>query len=160
ALVSVGANGNVSLTPQGCGTTTNACDLAITPVLGQTGSVHVTIKATDGGKRFASTTFTVTVTNPAPPTVKVTGGASQSITEGGAASVITFVMTGTGSLNPAVLSSNPTLLPNSSISLSSGCGTTTSTCAAAPTPTTGQTGSTTITISARDPYGQSGAGTA
>ena len=160
ALVSVGVNGNVSLTPQGCGTTTNACDLAITPVLGQTGSAHVTVKATDGGKRFASTTFTVTVTNPAPPTVKVTGGASQSITEGGAASAITFVMTGTGPLNPAVLSSNPTLLPNSSISVSSGCGTTTSTCTAMPTPAADQTGSATITISANDPYGQSGAGTA
>jgi hypothetical protein len=159
-LVSVAANGSVSLTPQGCGTTTNACDLTITPTLGQIGTAHVTVKATDGGKRFASTTFTVTVTNPAPPTVKVTGGASQSITEGGTASLITFVMTGTGSLTPTVLSGNTTLLPNSAISLSSGCGTTTNTCTATPVPAAGQTGSATITISAQDPYGQTGAGAA
>jgi hypothetical protein len=70
------------------------------------------------------------------------------------------VMTGTGSLTPTVLSSNPSLLPNSSISLSSGCGTTTDSCTATPILAAGQTGSATITISARDPYGQSGAGTA
>jgi subtilase family protein len=159
-LVNVGANGGASLTPQGCGTTTNACALTITPTLGQIGNAHVTVEATDGGKRFASTTFTVTVTKPAPPTVKVTGGASQTITEGGAASVVMFVMTGTGPLTPSVVSSNLSLLPNSSISLSSGCGTTTNTCTATPMLATGQTGGATITISTQDPYGQSGAGTA
>jgi hypothetical protein len=156
ALVSVGANGDVSLTPQGCGTTTNACDLTITPTLGQIGTAHVTVKATDGAKRFASATFTVTVTNPTPPTVTVTAGASQNIIEGNAASAVTFVMTGTGPLTPGVVSSNPSLLPNSSISLSSGCGTTTDTCTATPTLAAGQTGSATVTISAQDPYGQSG----
>jgi hypothetical protein len=160
ALVSVGANSGVSLTPQGCGTTTNGCDVTITPTLGQIGTAHVTVEATDGGKRFASTTFTVTVTRPAPPTVKVTGGASQTITEGGAASAVTFVMAGTGPLTPSVVSGNLSLLPNTSISLSSGCGTTTNSCTATPVLAAGQTGSTTITISAQDPYGQSGAGTA
>jgi Subtilase family len=159
-LVSGGANGGVSLTPQGCGTTTNGCDVTITPTLGQIGTAHVTVEATDGGKRFASTTFTVTVTTPAPPTVKVTGGASQTITEGGAASAVTFVMAGTGPLTPSVVSGNVSLLPNTSISLSSGCGTTTNSCTATPVLAAGQTGSTTITISAQDPYGQGGAGTA
>jgi hypothetical protein len=158
ALVSGGANGDVSLTPQGCGTTTNACDLTITPTLGQVGTANVTVKVTDGAKRFASATFTVTVTNPAPPAVTVTAGASQTIIEGNAASAVTFVMTGTGPLTPGVVSSNPSLLPNSSISLSSGCGTTTDTCTATPTLAAGQTGSATITLSAQDPYGQSGSG--
>ena len=158
ALVSVGANGGVSLTPQGCGTTTNACDVTITPTLGQIGSANVTVTVTDGAKRSASATFTATVTKPAPPTVTVTAGASQTIIEGKAASAVTFVMTGIGPLTPGVASSNPALLPNSSITLSSGCGTTTDTCTATPTLAGGQTGSATVTISAQDSYGQSASG--
>jgi hypothetical protein len=158
ALVSVGANGDVSVTPQGCGTTTNACNLTITPTLGQIGTANVTLTVTDGAQRFASATFTVTVTKPAPPAVTVTAGASQTVIEGKAAGAVTFVMTGTGPLTAGVVSSNASLLPNSSISLSSGCGTTTDTCTATPTLAAGQTGSATITISAQDPYGQSGSG--
>lgn len=161
SLVSFGATSDVSLT-NGCGTTTYACSMVITPPIGQTGTAHITLRATDGVQRAASTTFTVTVTKPARPIVTVTAGAGQTITEGGTASGVTFTMSGTGQLSVSATSSNNSLLQNSWITLTKRCGSTAAldTCVATLTTASGQTGTTTITITAQDQYGQTGSGTA
>jgi hypothetical protein len=161
ALVAFGTGGSASVTA-GCGTTTNTCSLLITPPLGQSGTAHVTVQTADGGQRVASTTFTVTVTKPARPAITITGGASQTIMQGGAVNGVTFVMAGTGPLTASASSSNATLLPNSSITVSNGCGTTANldTCVATLTPASGQSGTATITIAAQDSYGQTGINTA
>lgn len=161
ALVAFGASGNVTVTT-GCGTTTDSCNLVIIPTLGQSGVVNLTISATDGGKRAASTMFAVTVTKPAAPGATVTANAAQSITVGGPTSAITLVLSGTGPFTATAASNNAALLPSSSITLTSGCGTSTSldTCTATLAPVSGQTGTATITFSAVDPYAQTGTGTA
>jgi hypothetical protein len=130
--------------------------ISVTPVIGQVGTATVTVTVTDGANRSAQTMSTITVTAPAPPTVSVTSGGSQTFMEGGSASPISFSLLGTGALSVAANSSNATLLPNSAISLSSGCGTSTKSCTATLTAASGQFGSSTITLTVKDAYGQSG----
>jgi len=160
ALVSSTAPG-ITVSPSTCGAPTLACSLVITPTLGKTGTANITVSVADGAKRTASATFAATVTKPAPPTVGVTAGASQSITEGGATTPVSFTVAGTPTLSVTVASSNTTLLPASGIALTSGCGgKSSSSCTATLTVASGQTGTSTITITASDPYGQSGTATA
>jgi hypothetical protein len=162
ALVAFGTGGSASVTA-GCGTITTTCSLLITPRLGQSGTAHVTVQTADGGQRVASTAFTVTVTKPPPPLVNVTGGANQTIVEGGAVSGVTFVLAGTGPLTVSVASSNTNLLAVSAITLNgAGCGPTVNqaVCTAALSPASGQSGTATVTITAQDPYGQATSNTA
>jgi hypothetical protein len=67
--------------------------LVITPTLGQSGTANITVSIADGAKRTASATFAATVTKPTPPTVSVTAGASQSLTEGAATTPVSFTAT-------------------------------------------------------------------
>jgi hypothetical protein len=159
-LVSSTAPG-ISVSPSTCGAPTLACSLVITPTLGQSGTANITVSIADGAKRTASATFAATVTKPTPPTVSVTAGASQSLTEGAATTPVSFTVAGTQTLTVTVASSNTALLPPSGISLTSGCGSKSAlTCTATLTVASGQSGTSTITFTATDAYGQSGSGTA
>lgn len=65
-------------------------------------------------------------------------------------------LTGTEPIKVSVASSNPVILPDTGISISSGCGTTTLSCTVSYSANTTTSGSTEITFAATDPYGQSG----
>jgi len=159
SLVASGTAG-VTISPSTCGTSTMNCTLSVTPVIGQVGSVTITLIATDGASRQGSAAAAETVVAPAPPSVSISSGGSQTITTGGALSPISFTLAGTGSLTVTAGSSNTAVLPNSGIMLSSGCGITTRTCTATLTAAGGQAGSSTITISAKDSYAQTGSANA
>jgi hypothetical protein len=155
------ANSRVVIAPSACPASTTACNVTITPVLGQLGTAHVSVTITDGAKRTASTPFAVTVTKPKPPTVSVTAGASQTITAGGTLSAVTFTVTGTQTLTVTASSSDTTFLPTSAVTLNSGCGTAPAlACTANLAVASGRTGTATVTFTVTDPYAQSGAGTA
>jgi hypothetical protein len=97
---------------------------------------------------------------PDPPTINVTSGASQSITLPDAPSPIAFTLTGSGTLTVRASSSNPVLLPDSNIAISSGCGESTLSCTATLTPVNGQAGASTISLSVADAEGRTAVTTA
>lgn len=152
ALVGFGVNGNVSISPASCGTTTNSCNLVVTPVIGQVGSAILTIQVNDGGNRTVSTNFTVTVTEPPAPTIS--GGSNQSVTKGSAYLAESVTLTGVQPLTVTLSSSNGAVVSSSAFQLSSGCGTSSLNCSVTISGTAGATGSSTITASVKDPYGQ------
>ncbi len=92
---------------------------------------------------------------PAPPTISVTSGASQSFTLPQSPSVIAFTLTGSGTLAVSASSSNSGVLPDTGISISAGCGTDTLACTATLLPASGQTGSSTVSLTVADAHGQS-----
>ena len=96
---------------------------------------------------------------PDPPTINVTAGANQSVTLPASPAPIAFTLSGAGALTVSAKSDNQTLLPNSGISLSSGCGVSTLSCTAALAPASGQTGASTISLTVTDTHGQSAATT-
>jgi len=155
ALVAAGTAG-VTLSPGSCGARATSCTISATPVIGEVGTATLTVVVSDGANRSAPALSTITVTAPAPPTLSLTSGGAQTFMEGGAASPISFSLMGTGALSVTANSSNATLLPNSAISLSSGCGTSTKSCTATLRAASGEFGSSTITLTVKDPYGQSG----
>jgi len=155
AKVAAGSPG-ITIAPSSCGTSTTACTVTVTPVIGQVGSSTVTITVTDGAHRAASATGVMIVTKPAAPSISVTAGSSQSVTKGAATSPVSFTVSGGGSLTVTASSSNPTLLPGSGVTVSSGCGASTTSCTATLTPASGQTGSATVTLTVQDAYQQMG----
>jgi hypothetical protein len=155
SLISFAASGGARFAPAGCGSSTNTCTLAITPALGQLGTAHLVISAADGAGRSTSTSFTVTVAEPPPPTISVISGGNQSLQSGNAASPVTLSLSGTMLLTLSVTSSNVALLPPSSATLSGGCGASSLSCTVNLKPIAGQWGQATLTVIARDPYGQS-----
>jgi hypothetical protein len=159
SLVAAGAAG-VTISPATCGAGTTACTIVATPVIGQVGTATVTVTATDGASRQGQTAAVITVTKPAAPTITASSGSSQSITVGGTLSPINFALTGTGTLTVSAVSSNGTVLPQSGVSISSGCGSTSVNCSASLSPAPGQTGSSTVTLTVRDPYSQTSVATA
>lgn len=92
--------------------------------------------------------------NGAPATVGITPPANVTVTVGNAIPNQDFSLTSSlgSALTVTVASSNATLLPNSGVALSSGCGSDSShyACTLTLTPAPGETGSSTITITATD----------
>jgi hypothetical protein len=146
-FVAAGTAG-VTVTPANCGQGSTACSISFTPSAGQVGSANITLTVSDGAQRTATATATVTVTKPAPPTIVITGGGSQTVNANSAISPITFTLTGTQPLAVAAGGA-------ASVTLSSGCGTTTLTCTATPGNSAGSAGTQQITLSVQDPYSQS-----
>jgi hypothetical protein len=89
------------------------------------------------------------------PAVSINSGNNQVVTLPGAPAPLAFTVSGTGSLTVTATSSEKTLIPDSAISVSGGCGQTTTSCSVTVTPAGGQTGTATITLTAADTYGQS-----
>jgi hypothetical protein len=159
ALVAFGTSAAAQFEPASCGSSTNSCSILITPALGHVGTAHLSLSVVDGAGRSASTSFTVTVTSPPPPTVRVTSGGSQVMPADGSVGSATLSLSGAKTLTMSVSSSNPIVLPASAATLSSGCGSSSFNCKLRMQPTAGQSGQVSITVSARDPYGQAAQGT-
>jgi hypothetical protein len=155
SLVSFGASAAARFEPASCGSSTNSCSVTITPAIGRVGTAHLSFLVVDGAGRSASANFTVTVTNPPPPTVRVTSGGNQNLPSGSVASLATLSLSGTPELKMSVASSNTALLPVASATLSTGCGTRSLNCTVSLNPTAGQSGRAVLTLTAQDPYGQS-----
>lgn len=94
---------------------------------------------------------------PPAPTISVTSGASQSITLPNSPAPIAFTLNGSGALTVTASSSNATVLPDSAISISSGCGSTTLDCTMTLAAESEQTGSTTVSLTVSDAHVQSAA---
>ena len=88
----------------------------------------------------------------------VTGLANVSVTIGQNVPAASFTISGTGALTVTASSSNTTLLPNAGLNVSSGCNANGAQCTLAITPAAGQTGTATVTVTAKDIYGQQGSG--
>jgi hypothetical protein len=97
---------------------------------------------------------------PDPPTITVMSGASQTVTAPASPSPIAFTLSGTGALSVTATSSDETLLPNSGISLSSGCGESTMSCTATLATVNGEVGASTVSLTVTDTHGQTAAATA
>jgi len=97
------------------------------------------------------TNITITAQNIPAPTVAVSNVASTSFNA---------TLSGHEPLTITATSSNSTVLPNTGISASSGCGTTTLSCSVSLTPANHANGSATVTLTATDQYGQKGNGSA
>lgn len=159
SLVVQGTPG-VTLAPASCGAATTSCTISVTPVIGKVGTATITVVVTDGANRSASSAAMMTVYKPPLPTVTVTGGGSQTISEGAALTPISFSVAGTGTLTISASSNNTAVLPSSGISVTSGCGSATKTCTATLTAASGEAGASTITLTATDAYGQMGVASA
>jgi hypothetical protein len=155
ALVAFDTSGGAQIEPASCGSSTNSCSLLITPALGHVGTAHLSLFVLDGAGRSASTGFTVTVTSPPPPIVRVTSGASLVMPADGAAGTATLSLSGAKTLSMSVSSSNSAVLPASAAKLSGGCGSSSFNCTLRMQPSAGQSGQVSVTVSAHDPYGQS-----
>jgi len=155
AAVAGAGHPGVNLSPGSCGAGTSSCTIAFTPAPGQTGTTQVTVTVLDGANRSAAAHATLTVTQPAPPTVSIMTGGAQSLTEGGSAAPVGFSVKGTGALTISATSNNPTLLPQSALSVTSGCGATSTNCTLTVAVAPNQSGSGTVTVRAADAYGQS-----
>ncbi len=105
------------------------------------------------------TTGTITAIPSTAPAISFTSGANQSVTLPASPVPLAFTLSGTGTLTVTAQSSNPALLPNSAISIGSGCGSTTTACTATLALAKGQTGSSTLSFTVADDYGQSSTGT-
>ena len=145
----------IALTNLSCGAPVLACSAVLTVAADQVGSTTITIKATDQFGQAGSATAALTVNKPAPPTVTIGSGASQSISEDASPAPLIFTVTGTQVLTVKVVSSNTVLIPQSGIALATGCGTSVLTCTGTFSVAAGSIGTGTITVSATDPYGQS-----
>ena len=141
---------NAVVAPANCGSSSGTCTLTLTPPIGALGTATVQVTVTDGANRSSSTQFAVTITKPAPPTIMITSGGTQSVTVNGAIAPVAFTLSGTGTL---------TVTPNttdvSSITISSGCGTTTMNCTATLGTAQSSPGTATLTLTVEDPYVQS-----
>lgn len=96
-------------------------------------------------------TIDVTAQNIPPPTVDIS-----NLNPTG----FDLTLTGTEPISVTVTSGNPAILPDSGISVSSGCGTSTLSCTVALSPIETQSGTSLITVNAVDPYDQTGSASA
>ncbi|MET0985887.1 MAG: hypothetical protein ABW034_10815 [Steroidobacteraceae bacterium] len=109
---------------------------------------------------YTTGTISVAASPPAPPTITVTSGGTQEVTLPASPAPIAFTVSGSGTLTVTASSSNPTVLPDSGISISAGCGTGESSCTATLNAATGQTGSSTVSLKISDTFGQTSLATA
>jgi hypothetical protein len=135
----------------GC-TAAGSCTLTLTPVSGQVGTTTVTVTVEDGYGRLGSESFSLTVSPPGAPTVS--GLTDETVTVGTAVPSESLSITGLGTLTVSASSSNTALLPDSGITVSSGCDTSGAKCTLTLTPVSGAVGTTTVTVTVQDVYGQ------
>ena len=158
ALTVTASSSNTALLPDsgiggysGC-TAAGSCTLTLTPVSGQVGTTTVTVTVEDGYGRLGSESFSLTVSPPGAPTVS--GLTDETVTVGTAVPSESLSITGLGTLTVSASSSNTALLPDSGITVSSGCDTSGAKCTLTLTPVSGAVGTTTVTVTVQDVYGQ------
>ena len=133
----------------GC-TTAGSCTLTLSPASGQVGTTIVTVTAENGYGQETSAGFSLTV-NPAAPTIS--GLTDETVAVGAAVPSESFTIGGTGTLTVTASSSNTTLLPDTGIGGYSTC-TAAGTCTLTLIPVSGAVGTTTVTVTVEDDYGQ------
>lgn len=145
----------LAISPSTCGNPTTSCTLTVTPATGSYGTANIELVIKDGANRTASSPVAVVVTKPAPPTISLTSGATQSVTVNSAIAPVMFTLTGTGALS---------VMPNASnisgLTITSGCGTTTMTCTANLGTASSTGGTATLAITVQDAYVQTASATA
>jgi hypothetical protein len=139
----------------GCGTTVMTCTANLGTAGTATGVVTLVIGAQDSYGQVSSSLTTVTITNPPPPTIMITSGATQSVMVNAAIAPVAFTLTGTGNLTVT-----PTSTGISSLTISSGCGTTTMSCTASLGMAQSTAGTATLTLTVEDSYVQSASASA
>jgi hypothetical protein len=156
---SIGLSGSgsmgVTVSPANCGNPVTACTLILAPVAGSFGTGNVQVTATDGAHRAQSPQMTVVVTKPAPPTVTITSGGSQSVVVNAAIAPVAFTLNGTGPLVVTPASNNV-----STLTISSGCGTTVMMCTANLGTAMSTAATASVTLTVNDGYGQSASASA
>jgi len=145
----------VAISPSTCGNPTTSCTLTVTPATGSYGTANIQVAVKDGANRTLSSPVAVVVTRPAPPTISLTSGATQSVIVNSAIAPVMFTLTGTGSLVVTPNASNIT-----GLTLTSGCGTTTMTCTANLGTASSTAGTATLAITVQDAYVQTASATA
>ena len=144
-----------------------ACNLGSLAASGGRANASVTLQTTAAAgtalannARLALSTpaLSQTTTTTVAVTPAVTGLANASVTVGQSVPAASFTISGTGALTVTASSSNTTLLPNAGLSVSSGCNANGAQCTLSMTPAAGQTGTATVTVTAKDTYGQQGVG--
>ena len=150
---------------QAAGTVT--CDLGSLAASGGSASGSVTLQATAAAGTALANSASLALSTPALSQTSTTtvaavpaatGLANASVTVGQSVPAESFTLSGTGALTVSASSSNPTLLPNAGLSVSSGCNTNGAHCTLSLTPAAGQTGTATVTVMVKDTYGQQGSG--
>jgi hypothetical protein len=145
----------VAISPSTCGNPTTSCTLTVTPATGSYGTANIQVAVKDGANRTLSSPVAVIVTKPAPPTISIMSGATQSVNVNAPIAPVMFTLTGTGALVVAPNSSNV-----SGLTITSGCGTTTMTCTANLGTASSTAGTATLAITVQDVYVQSASATA
>ena len=157
ALTVTASSSNPTLLPDtGIGgystcTAAGSCTLTLSPVSGQVGTTTVTVTVENGYGQEGSESFSLTVSPPGAPTLS--GLTDETVAVGATVPSETFTIGGTGTLTVTVSSSNPTLLPDTGIGGYSGC-TAAGSCALTLSPVSGQVGTTTVTVTVANGYGQ------
>jgi hypothetical protein len=153
--VSATYNGAPAALTSGCGATVMTCSVSLGSAGTVTGPQSLIFMVQDSYGQSTSTSTNVTITNPPPPTIMITSGGSQSVMVNAAIAPVAFTLSGTGSL---------TVTPNttgiSSITISSGCGTTTMSCTASLGMAQSAAGTATLTLTVEDNYVQSASASA
>ena len=145
----------VVISPSTCGNPTTSCTLTVTPATGSYGTANIQVAVKDGANRTLSSPVAVVVTKPAPPTISLTSGATQSVLVNSAIAPVMFTLTGTGSL---VVTPNTSNI--SGLTITAGCGTTTLTCTANLGTAPSTAGTATLAITVQDAYVQTASATA
>lgn len=136
-------------------THSGACSISLTPAPWQSGVALVVVTVTNSAGWSTTGNFVLTVTAPAAPIV--TGLTNIVVTRGNNGSE-TVTLGGTGPLTATITSGDTMLLPNANITPTAGC-TAAGSCALTLTPAANQIGTTIVTVTVTDSYGQSGQGT-
>ncbi len=149
AAVMAGTNAAVASNCKWSAGTATASSATVKVTFPSAGSYTVTVNCPDSQGILDPTPPTVNVTakNIPPPTVAISGNSQSSFN---------LTLTGYEPLTMTASSSNQTIISNSGITFFNGCGTSTLNCSAALSPAAQANGSTTITITATDPFGQTG----
>ena len=144
-----------------------SCDVGSLAANGGSSTVSVTLAVpsnTTAGTEIAETTnlanatpsLSTQATTAVAVAPTVSGLAEETVTVGETVPSESFTIGGTGMLTVSASSSNTALLPDSGITVSSGCDTSGASCTLTLAPVTGQVGTTAVTVTVGDGYGQVG----
>ncbi len=149
AAVKAGTNAASASNCQWSAGTATASGATVNWSFPSAGSYTVTANCPDSQGILDPTPPTVNVTaqNIPPPTVAISGNSQSGFN---------LTLTGYEPLTLTASSSDQTIISNSGITFSNGCGTSTLNCNIALSPAAQANGSTTITVTAADPFGQTG----